>query len=83
MRIAYVFDPLLPCTETDTEQALNTVTALGKRGADVVMFLPREWNGTRSADDLRDFYKLETALIESGDYFLISVEASGATHSSG
>lgn len=62
MRIAYVFDPLLPQTETDTEQALNTVTALGKRGADVVMYLPRpNLSSSSSAEELRSYYRLEKA----------------------
>ncbi len=59
LKIAYVFDPLLPQTETDTEQALNTVSALTRVGAEPTLFLPRPTfaRGT-SSEELRDYYKL-------------------------
>lgn len=41
MRIAYVFDQLLPRTAADTEQVVSTVSALGKAGVDVDLVLPR------------------------------------------
>jgi len=41
MRIAYVFDQLLPRTAADTEQVVNTAAALGACGVDVDLILPR------------------------------------------
>lgn len=41
MRIAYLFDRPLPAKETDSEQVMKTVAALGRRGLDVSLILPR------------------------------------------
>ncbi len=41
MRIAYLFDRPLPATETDSEQVVKTVAALGRRGVEVTLVLPR------------------------------------------
>lgn len=41
MRIAYVFDQLLPRTAADTEQVVNTAAALGACGVEVDLVLPR------------------------------------------
>jgi glycosyltransferase involved in cell wall biosynthesis len=41
MRIAYVFDQLLPRTAADTEQVISTASALGRCGVDVDLVLPR------------------------------------------
>jgi len=43
MRIAYVFDALLPNRETDAEQALQTIGALVRAGASVTLVVPRRW----------------------------------------
>lgn len=40
MRITYVYDRLFPTTQTDAEQAMSTVAALRRRGADVTLMLP-------------------------------------------
>lgn len=60
MKIRYVFDEIVPSTQTDTEQVLNTVSALGRRGIGVELLIPRR-NGcpTRTADELREYYQLE------------------------
>ncbi|MEZ4266597.1 MAG: glycosyltransferase [Myxococcota bacterium] len=60
MRIAYVFDQVLPSSATDTEQVLNTVAALGRHGADVTLVLPRGLGAEPpDADALRDYYQVE------------------------
>jgi glycosyltransferase involved in cell wall biosynthesis len=41
MKIAYVFDRPLPARQTDSEQALQTIAALSRRGAQVCLILPR------------------------------------------
>lgn len=59
MRIAYVFDQVLPSSATDTEQVLNTVAALGRHGADVTLVLPRgQGAAPPDADALRDYYQV-------------------------
>jgi glycosyltransferase involved in cell wall biosynthesis len=40
MKIAYVFDRPLPARQTDSEQALQTIAALSRRGAEVCLVLP-------------------------------------------
>jgi glycosyltransferase involved in cell wall biosynthesis len=42
MRLLFVNDQVLPSPETDTEQMLNTVSALGRAGAKVRLLLPRK-----------------------------------------
>src|SRR6187551_153458 len=41
MKIAYVFDRPLPARQTDSEQALQTIAALSRRGAQVSLVLPQ------------------------------------------
>ncbi len=75
MKIAYVLDQVLPCTETDTEQALNTVSALARQGAEVTLFLPAHaWRACASADALRDYYQVE------GDFELRRLRALVPSH---
>lgn len=60
MRIAYVFDQELPSTETDTEQALNTVAALSRQGAAVTLVLPRPLHREApSLEALREYYQVQ------------------------
>ena len=60
MRIAYVFDQVLPSSATDTEQVLNTVAALGRRGVDVTLVLPEGPRpGPPDADALREYYQVD------------------------
>jgi glycosyltransferase involved in cell wall biosynthesis len=63
LRIAYVWDRLLPTDKTDTEQAMATLTALARRGHNVVIVVPRRL--TRpcpESEALRNFYQV------SGDF---------------
>lgn len=58
MRIAYVFDRPLPARETDSEQALQTIAAFSRGGAEVTLVLPGE-PGSISAGELRAHYQVE------------------------
>lgn len=42
LRVAYVYDRFLPVTAADSEQALNTVSALTRKGVHVTLFLPMQ-----------------------------------------
>lgn len=57
MRIVYLFDRGLPATETDSEQMVQTVAALARRGVDVTMLLP-ETAQAASADEIRSYYRV-------------------------
>lgn len=60
MRVAYVFDQLLPRTAADTEQVVSTASALGACGVEVVLVLPRKWGGAPpTAADLGRWYEVE------------------------
>ena len=57
MKIAYVFDRPLPARQTDSEQALQTIAALSRRGAEVCLVLPA--NGAApSARELAAHYQV-------------------------
>ena len=66
MKIAYVFDRPLPARETDSEQALQTLAAFARQGAEVRLILP-EQTPAQSARELADHYRV------SGDFELVSV----------
>jgi len=65
MKIAYVFDRPLPARETDSEQALQTLAAFARQGAEVRLVLPQQ-TPARSARELADHYRV------SGDFELVS-----------
>jgi len=65
MKIAYVFDRPLPARETDSEQALQTLAAFARQGAEVRLILP-EQAPAPSARELADHYRV------SGDFELVS-----------
>jgi glycosyltransferase involved in cell wall biosynthesis len=68
MKIAYVFDRPLPARETDSEQALQTLSAFARRGADVCLVLPAR--GPRiTAEGLRQHYEVK------GDFELVLAPA--------
>ena len=68
MRIAYLFDRILPATQTDSEQALNTVAALSRRGLEVTLVLPKARSGAEpEAAALREYYQVH------GDFEVVSV----------
>lgn len=56
MRITYVFDRPLPATETDSEQAVQTIAALARRGARVRLVLPASAKHRPDADAIRSYY---------------------------
>jgi glycosyltransferase involved in cell wall biosynthesis len=65
MKIAYVFDRPLPARETDSEQALQTLAAFARRGAEVRLVLPSQ-RQPRSASDLARHYGVQ------GDFELVT-----------
>lgn len=60
MHITYAYDENLPSTGTDTEQVMNTIAALGRRGVEVDLVVPRR-PGTAplTADVLRSYYHVD------------------------
>jgi len=60
MRIVYVSDLSLPRTATDSEQAVNMVSALGAAGATVDLVLPRRWGSHEpTLETLAAYYHVE------------------------
>jgi len=57
VRIVYLFDRPLPATATDSEQMVQTVAALARRGVEVTMLLP-ETAPSASADEIRRYYRV-------------------------
>ncbi|HTV17134.1 MAG TPA: glycosyltransferase [Polyangiaceae bacterium] len=64
MKIAYVFDRPLPARQTDSEQALQTIAALSRRGAHVSLVLPAQRTAP-SARELAAHYQV------SGDFEVV------------
>jgi len=56
MRITYLFDRPLPATETDSEQAIQTIAALARQGARVTLVLPCSRAKPPDADAIRAYY---------------------------
>ncbi len=56
MRLTYVFDRPLPATETDSEQAVQTVAALARVGVDMTLVLPCAKGREPDAAALREYY---------------------------
>jgi len=56
VRIVYSYDTPMPDTGADTEQVVNTVAALGRRGHEMTLLLPGPVSGPGDADALRDWY---------------------------
>jgi glycosyltransferase involved in cell wall biosynthesis len=65
MKIAYVFDRPLPARETDSEQALQTLAAFARRGAEVRLVLPARRSAV-TARELAEHYRVQ------GDFELVS-----------
>jgi glycosyltransferase involved in cell wall biosynthesis len=57
MKIAYVFDRPLPARETDSEQAMQTIAAFARQGAQVTLVLPARGN-LPSARELASHYQV-------------------------
>jgi glycosyltransferase involved in cell wall biosynthesis len=66
MKIAYVFDRPLPARETDSEQALQTLSAFARQGAEVRLVLPAQ-RSPRTARELASHYGVQ------GDFELVRV----------
>jgi glycosyltransferase involved in cell wall biosynthesis len=58
MKIAYVFDRPLPARQTDSEQALQTIAALSRSGAEVCLVLPAR-AAAPSARELAAHYQVK------------------------
>jgi glycosyltransferase involved in cell wall biosynthesis len=58
LRIVYAFDNRVPSPQADTEQLINNVAALSRRGLPVTLLLPR-LGADCNAEDIRRFYKVE------------------------
>jgi glycosyltransferase involved in cell wall biosynthesis len=56
MRITYVFDVPLPDTGADTEQVVNTVSALARRGHALTLLVPGAADGPGDAGQVREYY---------------------------
>ena len=58
MKIAYVFDRPLPARETDSEQALQTIAAFSRQGAEILLVLPASEKNA-SAEELAAHYQVK------------------------
>jgi len=62
-KIAYISDQQFPIEKADSEQVMNTVSALAAEGVDMPLVIPKAWHnlGVSKEDrlqGLRDFYQL-------------------------
>ena len=59
-KLAYIFDQTLPAPTADSEQLMNTVAALSRRGYDCTLFLPASNESENTNPDaLRAFYHVD------------------------
>ncbi len=58
MRILYVYDTPMPDTGADTEQVVNTVSALARRGLELELLVPGAVSGPGDAAAIRDYYQV-------------------------
>lgn len=61
MKIAYIFDQVLPCVAADVEQVVNTVSAMSKLpDVDVTLIIPADNQKTNTdVEEIRQFYHLD------------------------
>ena len=60
MKIAYLNDQLFPSTETDTEQLMCMVSALGRLGAEVELVIPKRiLSESTTPAQLSEYYQVE------------------------
>jgi len=59
MRILYVYDASMPDTGADTEQVVNTVSALARQGLDLDLLIPARMNGPGDAGVLSQYYQVQ------------------------
>ncbi|HEX5657819.1 MAG TPA: glycosyltransferase, partial [Polyangiales bacterium] len=65
MKITYLFDRPLPANETDSEQAMHTIAALARAGADVTLVLPTPSDGALDVEGIRAHY------LTRGDFRIV------------
>ena len=58
MKILYVFDTALPNTGADTEQVVNTLSALARQGHRVELLMPGPGTGPGDAEAIRAYYQV-------------------------
>ncbi|MBQ1265171.1 MAG: glycosyltransferase family 4 protein [Proteobacteria bacterium] len=61
MKIAYIFDQVLPCVAADVEQVVNTVSAMSKLpDVDVTLIIPADNQKTNTdVEEIRQFYHVD------------------------
>jgi glycosyltransferase involved in cell wall biosynthesis len=59
LSIRYIFDERLPSNETDTEQVLNTIAALTRRGVEVELVIPEVLGREQTVEALRSHYDVD------------------------
>lgn len=59
MRILYIYDAFMPDTGADTEQVVNTVSALSRQGHTLELLLPGLSTGPGDSARLREYYQVE------------------------
>ncbi len=77
-RILYVYDAFLPDTGADTEQVINTVSALSRTGQVIDLLIPGSTTGPGDSARLREYYqvtgKFNVYLIKSRYHALRGLE---------
>ncbi|MEO8139059.1 MAG: hypothetical protein ABI742_05395, partial [Gemmatimonadota bacterium] len=58
MRILYSYDTPIPDTGADTEQVINNVAALARRGVAMELLLPGPVTGAGDAAAIREYYQV-------------------------
>ncbi len=60
MKIAYINDQIFPCSDTDCEQIMQTVSNMGKTDCEVLFIIPRKWfsKGT-TIEELAKYYQVD------------------------
>jgi glycosyltransferase involved in cell wall biosynthesis len=59
MQILYVYDASMPDTGADTEQVVNTVSALSRQGFVMELLIPGLFDGPGDAGALREYYQVQ------------------------
>ncbi|MCB9707236.1 MAG: glycosyltransferase family 4 protein [Myxococcales bacterium] len=67
MRIVYAYDRILPANAADCEQAINTIAALSRQGADITLLLPRPVRSVApTAEQLKAYYQVKGTFTVHG-----------------
>lgn len=69
-KIAYISDQRYPIEKADSEQVVNTVSALTSEGLDIRLVIPREWRNLGASRpqrlaQLKEFYHLKNGFYSS------------------